>query len=1264
MPFVTAPFSSERYAIGERIGEGGMGVVYRASDVRTGAPVALKTVTHMDPTALLRFKNEWRALADISHPNVVQLYELVSERGVWFFTMELVDGVDFLRFVRRIGRTAYTGTSARGLATEPTSEPTLMASDLSALVQAEVARGLTGASGRCCDVGRLRAALPGLVAGVSAIHAAGKLHRDIKPSNVMVDGGGRVVLLDFGVVSDVSSHDERRLEDNMFGTPAYMAPEQAVGGPVTSATDLYSLGVMLYEALADRLPFEGPPREVLLAKQTQTPPPPSSFAAGVPEDLEQLTLALLAPDPRARPPASWLIERLSSAESTRAHTITGSTRLGFVGRAAELAALDDALSASRERARVALVSGESGMGKSALMQEFLARARERGALTFAGRCYERESVPFKGMDSLLDDLGRYLMYLGRAQVRALLSDDVGLLARMFPVLNGVQRVPELAPSDYQSIEPLELRRRAFLALRELLSKLASEHPVVLHVDDVQWSDVDSVAMLAALLAEPNAPRVLWVLSRRAETSSRSPVTSALDELLNERVRADGCVEIELGPLSAAEALQLARQSLDADGSADPALLAALAGESQGMPYFLAELLEHQRHGRARAGSAPNVALEELLGLRIAELPAAARALLEVFCVAGAPIAHDLAVRVAVGRSGLEPRDAANARELLRAARFLRSQTSDVEERAEAYHAKIRECVVRSLPGAELASLNGALARALEPDGRADPELLVEHFLAAQDNDGARRHALRAADSAFASLAFLRAARLYELCLRIEVDAPRRELETKRGDALASAGHGLDAALAYLAAADLSSGVTAVDLKRRAAEHLLKSGHEEFGLRVLRDVLDALGIGYPASTGAALARLLLGRAKLRLRSIAFSPRRVDECDPTALARIDATFAATVGLALLDVVRSADFSARHLSLALETGEPLRVSRALTLEAGNLAAVSPKGRERAELFVRKAEEIASRREDPNGVALSLIGSGLVRVFSGEWRGAQRVLDQAAQILRERCRAVAWELTQAECWAMNSLILCGELKEAARRVPAAFRDAHDRDDRFALMQLVYSTCITHIAAGDVERALEIASDERRFGGAADRFTGGHWGVLVSTVSARRYRNEGRSGWEYLSTQWRRLEESHFLRVQLMRVCSVFERALTAVAAAEDGGDVKALLSDAERSARRLAGERVGYATGMGGLIAASVAAARGSRDQARSALVRAHRDLVEADLGYLARCAAVRLGRLEGGEYGQNLARIATEELFAEGVVDLESCLAMSSPGFARLS
>src|SRR5450432_4425398 len=92
---------TERFVLEGRLGEGGMGVVYRARDAETGLPVALKTMAYVEPSALLRFKNEFRALADISHPNVVQLYEMVSEGDHWFFTMELLDGVDLLRWVHR-----------------------------------------------------------------------------------------------------------------------------------------------------------------------------------------------------------------------------------------------------------------------------------------------------------------------------------------------------------------------------------------------------------------------------------------------------------------------------------------------------------------------------------------------------------------------------------------------------------------------------------------------------------------------------------------------------------------------------------------------------------------------------------------------------------------------------------------------------------------------------------------------------------------------------------------------------------------------------------------------------------------------------------------------------------------------------------------------------------------------------------------------------------------------------------------------------------
>ena len=142
-------------ASSRRIGEGGMGVVYEAFDAQRRGSVALKTLSRLDAGSVYRLKNEFRALADVSHPNLCRLHELFSEGGQWFFTMELVEGERFDRWVR----------PGRRRSTEA----------------------------------RLRAALPQLCAAIAAIHAAGKLHRDLKPSNVLVTHEGRVVVLDFGL---------------------------------------------------------------------------------------------------------------------------------------------------------------------------------------------------------------------------------------------------------------------------------------------------------------------------------------------------------------------------------------------------------------------------------------------------------------------------------------------------------------------------------------------------------------------------------------------------------------------------------------------------------------------------------------------------------------------------------------------------------------------------------------------------------------------------------------------------------------------------------------------------------------------------------------------------------------------------------------------------------------------------------------------------------------------------------------------------------
>jgi serine/threonine protein kinase len=247
--------------------------------------VALKLLRRFDGDAIYRFKREFRALADVVHPNLVQLYELVSTGEQWFFTMELVEGVDFLRFVRGEGR----AESSLG-SDEPTA-PTAMTRAARARVPSPL-----GAA----NVERLRHALPGLAEGVRALHRAGHLHRDLKPSNVRVRPDGRVTVLDFGVITELAGRAIGA--DDIVGTPAYMAPEQSLAGTEPSeAQDWYSVGVVLFEALTGCRPFSGPAEAVLAAKRSEDALRPSSLCAGIPGDLDELCRDLLARDPAAHP---------------------------------------------------------------------------------------------------------------------------------------------------------------------------------------------------------------------------------------------------------------------------------------------------------------------------------------------------------------------------------------------------------------------------------------------------------------------------------------------------------------------------------------------------------------------------------------------------------------------------------------------------------------------------------------------------------------------------------------------------------------------------------------------------------------------------------------------------------------------------------------------------------------------------------------------------------------------------------------------------
>lgn len=1255
---------TQRFVLEGRLGEGGMGVVYRARDRERGRTVALKTMTHVDPGSLLRFKKEFRALADIMHPSVVDLYELISEGDEWFFTMELVDGVDFLTWVQESAPRSSQRSGPRSLVSKLTTRaavaPTLDASTLPEGALRERPASSRGALSCCVkQPDRLRAALRHLAEGVVAIHAAGKLHRDIKPSNVLVTRGGRVVLLDFGVVGDyVPGRSGDPADDALLGTPAYMAPEQAGQGRTLPASDFYAIGAMLFEALTDELPFMGTPREILTQKRDLDPPAPSALVDGVPPELDELCVELLSRDPARRPSGEDILRRLGKGgRADSVITVTGA-QASFVGRRVQLDELDRALASSREgRPVVVFVNGRSGMGKTALVQHYFERLRaDPDVLLLAGRCYERESVPYKGLDSVVDELSRFLMRLPDEHAASLVPEGIHELSRVFPVLRNVRAVEAQPPPEYAVAEPHEVRRRAFAALKRLLSALTSQWSVVVHIDDLQWSDVDSAALIKELLAPPEPPPVMLVCGYRDELASDSAAVQELLAGLRGFEKSGTLRRVVVERLSEAEAIELAESSVEAGPPPPAELVRAIARESQGVPFFVAELVRWQsaESGRATLERGNPISLEQVIAARVEKLPAAPRKLLSLLAVAGGPVEYGLAGQAA--GIGTEDRVAVN---VLRSQRLARSYSHLDRGQVDTFHARVRETVMVLLDADERSKLHLSLAETLERSQTADPEALLQHFLLAGQRARARRYAVPAARAAADGLAFLRAARLYQQAIELEADEPYRLYEKLAG-ALANAGRSAKAAEAYVAGASTAPPREAIEMRRLGAEHFFKSGREQQGLVLLKAALAEVGLSFPRSTAAALASLLMERARLALRG--HDPERVARRGSQAdLLKLDVAFSAAVGLSMFDLVRGAQFSARHLRLALEAGEPVRIGRALALEAANTVAVGDGSRERSERHVRRAEELATRIHDPHGMALAKLTAGLVRFFVGEWRSSNKVLDEAAALLRERCSAVAWELDNAETWSCNALILMGELGETSRRVPVFIKEAREREDRYALVNIIYAACITYIVADQVDAAWDVTTEEGGFY-TPSGFTAGHWGAMVSAISVHRYRGEGRLALERARRDWKPLDRSQLLRVNVVRLTSLFERGLCAVAAHGHTDAASDPLREAEHYVSRLRRERLRFAPPLGEHLAACVAAARGDEQSAERALSRAVAGYQKADMGYLASCARYRHGQVLGGDEGRKLVAQSGSELEAQGVKNVERCLEMSAPGFSR--
>jgi predicted ATPase/predicted Ser/Thr protein kinase len=806
---------NERYHLKAELGRGGMGTVYLAHDNTLDREVALKLLStpRLGTDGRSKLLSEARTVAQLKHPNIVTVYDAGEVEQQPYVVMEYIHG------------------------------DTLNEYQIDGLKQVvEITKQICAA--------------------LEYAHTHNIIHRDLKPENVIIQPDGSLQLMDFGLAVSTTS----RLTENglIMGTVAYMSPEQAFGYEITPASDLYSLGVMLYELTTKTLPFEAEDALAVITQHINAPVvPPIAKNEDLPSSLNDLIVSLLSKDPADRPAAADDV--LAILEDKNLFTITTSqekelsvldriVRGRILGREKEFGEVRALWFKSiAGQGQTVLISGEPGIGKTRLMREITTNTGVSGGTTLIGECYAESNAPYNAFSQIIrQGLQKHQHQRNNGLPDAVLDDLLDLTPDLRHQYPDIQANPKLDPETEQ--------QRLFEHMVVFCNTISQETPLLVVIDDAHWGDSGTLALLHHLIRRTqNLPLMILITYREIELKEARPFNEMLLELNRQRKG----TRLKLKRLDRNQTHQLLNAIFQEEISEE--FLDGIYRETDGNPFFIEEICrtlvengdlyyqdgEWHRHSmdELEIPQGVQIAVES----RLEKLPPEHQEALRMASILG----REFEFEVLSDALDLDEDILIGALETAEEAQMIQEVDGSQEVTFSFVHALVPSAIADSIRTLRRRKMHRRAAKAIEANHPEDYESLAFHYGESGNDEQAYQYFIKAGDRSLEAFANQDAENFYLSALDM-VEDPEEEarLQLALGKAFSYQTKYQEALKAWQKAIDLYQDMEEYDnvaeLYARSALTLWEEGDTIAGIELCRQGLSVVD---GRAKGPGYARLL-------------------------------------------------------------------------------------------------------------------------------------------------------------------------------------------------------------------------------------------------------------------------------------------------------------------------------------------------------------------------------------------------------------------------